>query len=60
MAGRKAATKSKKTSAKRTTGTAYKGFSAEERAAMKGASPRAEGRGALEEGQGGRGKGRAR
>ena len=35
MAGRKAATKSKKTSAKRTTGTAYKGFSAEERAAMK-------------------------
>ena len=35
MAERKAATKSKKTSAKRTTGTAYKGFSAEERAAMK-------------------------
>ena len=35
MAERKAAKKSKKTSAKRTTGTAYKGFSAEERAAMK-------------------------
>jgi uncharacterized protein YdhG (YjbR/CyaY superfamily) len=35
MAERKAATKSRKTSAKRTTSTAYKGFSAEERAAMK-------------------------
>jgi uncharacterized protein YdhG (YjbR/CyaY superfamily) len=35
MAERKAATKSKKTSAKRTTGTAYTGFSAEERAAAK-------------------------
>jgi hypothetical protein len=34
MAERKAATKGKKTSAKRSTGT-YKGFSAEERAAMK-------------------------
>jgi uncharacterized protein YdhG (YjbR/CyaY superfamily) len=35
MAERKAATKRKKTSAKRRTGTAYTGFSAEERAAMK-------------------------
>src|SRR4029453_15000943 len=35
MAGGKAVTKGKKTSAKRTTGTAYTGFSAEERAAMK-------------------------